>query len=90
MKVQVRDVNTWALLAEASLTGKKFTVVGDRLISDEDIDMTVIATGTAMSDAFLVGDDGRVIRLISFDAWSSNVGPGTTITVPAGDLKWGR
>jgi hypothetical protein len=90
MKVQVRDVNTWALLAEASLTGKKFTVTDSHFVNDEEISMTVIANGTAMRDAFLVGGDGRVIRLISFDATSANVGPGTIITVPAGALKWGR
>jgi hypothetical protein len=92
MKVQVRDVNTWALLAEADLTGKKFTVVGGRLINDEDIDLTVTGTGTMMRDAFLVSDDGRVIRAVTFDTLGEgvNVGPGTIITVPAGDLKWGR
>jgi hypothetical protein len=73
MKVQVRDINTWALLAEADLTGKKFTVIADRFVSDEEISMTVIATGTTMPDAFLVSDEGRVIRLVSFDG-GSNVG----------------
>jgi hypothetical protein len=90
MKVQVRDVNTWALLAEADLTGKKFTVTDSHFVSDEEINMTVTGTGIAMRDAFLVGGDGRVVRVISFDAASSNVGPGTIITVPAGALKWGR
>jgi hypothetical protein len=90
MKVQVRDINTWALLAEADLTGKKFTVIADRFVSDEEISMTVIATGTTMPDAFLVSDEGRVIRLISFDGWASNVGPGTIIQIPAGDFRWGR
>jgi hypothetical protein len=90
MKVQVRDVNTWALLAEADLTGKKFTVRGDRFINDEDISLTVTGTGMMMRDAFLVSDDGRVIRAVTFDALGENVGPGTIITVPAGDLKWGR
>lgn len=79
MKVQVRDVNTWALLAEAELTGKKFTVVGNQLVSDEEINMPVTANGMAMPDAFLVDDRGRVIRLISFDAGGSNIGPGYTI-----------
>jgi hypothetical protein len=90
MKVQVRDINTWALLAEADLTGKKFTVTDSHFVSDEEISLTVTGTGIAMRDAFLVGGDGRVVRLISFDATSSNVGPGTIITVPAGALKWGR
>jgi hypothetical protein len=92
MKVQVRDVNTWALLAEADLTGKKFTVRGDRFINDEDISLTVTGTGMMMRDAFLVSDDGRVIRAVTFDTLGEgvNVGPGTIITVPAGDLKWGR
>jgi hypothetical protein len=92
MKVQIRDVNTWALLAEADLTGKKFTVRGGRLINDENIDLTVTGTGTMMRDAFLVSDDGRMIRAVTFDTLGEgvNVGPGTIITVPAGDLKWGR
>jgi hypothetical protein len=90
MKVQVRDINTWALLAEADLTGKKFTVTDSQFVNDEEISMTVIANGTAMRDAFLVGGDGRVIRLVTFDATSANIGPGTTIIVPAGALKWGR
>jgi hypothetical protein len=90
MKVQVRDINTWALLAEVDLTGKKFTVVRDRFVSDEDINITVTTTGIAMPDAFLVDDDGRVIRLVSFDLSTSNIGPGTILTVPAGAFGWGR
>jgi hypothetical protein len=90
LKVQIRDINTWVLLAEADLTGKKFSAVGDRLLSDEEISMAVIANGMAMPDAFLVGDDGRVIRLLSFDSPATTIGPGYTITIPAGNLKWGR
>jgi hypothetical protein len=90
MKVQVRDINTWALLAEADLTGKKFTVTDSHFVSDEEISMTVVANGIAMPDAFLVGGNGRVIRLISFDTPTSNIGPGDTIIIPAGALKWGR
>jgi hypothetical protein len=90
MRVQVRDIDTWALLAEAELTGKKFTVVGDRFVNDEAISMAVIADGTAMPDAFLVDARGRVIRLVSFDLLVTNIRQGYTITIPAGDLKWGR
>jgi hypothetical protein len=90
MKVQVRDIDTWALLAEADLTGKKFTVVDDRFVNDEEISMTVIADGTAMPDAFLVDERGRVIRLVSFDSLVTNIRQGYTIIIPAGDLKWGR
>jgi hypothetical protein len=90
MKVQVRDINTWTLLAEADLTGKKFTVVDDRFVNDEEISMTAIADGTAMPDAFLVGEWGRVIRLISFDSLTTTIKLGYIITIPAGDLKWGR
>jgi hypothetical protein len=90
MKVQVRDINTWALLAEADLTGKKFTVVDDRFVNDEEISMTAIADGTAMPDAFLVSSDGRVGKLISFDSLVFSIRQGYIITIPAGDLKWGR
>jgi hypothetical protein len=90
MKIQVRDVETWKLLAEADLTGKKFTVTDSHFVSDEEISMTAIADGTAMPDAFLVGGNGRVVRLISFDSPVTNIRQGYIIMVPAGALKWGR
>jgi hypothetical protein len=87
LRVQVRDIATWDLLAEADLTGKKFVVVGTRLVCDEEIKLTAIADGTIMPNAFLVSEDGRVLRLIKFSP-QSRVDRDSSIVVPVGEFGW--
>jgi hypothetical protein len=45
----------------------------ERKAFGDEIKMTAIADGNMMPDAFLIGDDGRVIRLISFDSLVTNI-----------------
>lgn len=89
MKIQIRDRESWALLAETSLANKIFTVVGDKFVCKEEITMRVIANGTAMPIAFLVTDAGKFIRVINLDMSTASLRDGNDITIPVGAFTWG-
>jgi hypothetical protein len=90
MKIQIRDIVNWALLGELSLTGKKFTVVGDYFVCDEELNIPIIADGIAMRDAFLVTDQDTFIRVIELTPSSDILKKNGKIQIAAGDLRWGR
>jgi hypothetical protein len=90
MKLQIHDIDTWAVLAEASLTGKKFTMRENDCVFDEAISLPVKMKGTANREAFLISDDGTFMRVISLQLTVQTIYPGQIITILPGDLRWGR
>jgi hypothetical protein len=89
MKIQIRDADSWRLLAETSLAGKHFTVIGDLLFCDDVLKMQVIADGTPMPIAFLVTDQGKFLRVIDLDLSTPYVRDGHSIEIPVGAFSWG-